>query len=230
MLCYQYPQWRVLQQDWECPAAHKQENTSDNRNYTTLLSHYSRDKNNNKTIEMHACHGQATSDWMFYLRIGNGNSGGVLVLPEPGVFDVMDLSVVGLNVSHMLPSRWPPEPLARWEHLLWTEGKCEGKCGRWQLLYHSTPLTFIDPVWDPIKNHIFHARVSDFLWWSCRTGLNIQVVVPHISLKTEGKALIGYHRIQVPNQFSVQVLPFCSPQEPKQSTGLHQECLPWEIR
>lgn len=224
-LCYQFPQWRVLQRDWECPAAHKQENTSDNTNYTT---HYSRDKKNNKTIEMHARHGQVTSDWMFYLRIGNGNSGGVLGLPKPGVLDVMDLGVIGLNVSHTLPSRWPPEPLARWEHLLWKEGKCEGKCWSWRLLHHNTPLTFIHPVWDPIKNLIFHACVSDLLWWSCRTAHNIQIVIPHISLKTEWKAVIWNRRLKdrlVPNQ----VLPFCSPPGPKRSTGLHQECLPWGI-
>lgn len=50
---------------------------------------------------MHARQG----GWMFYLWIGNGNSGGVLVLPKPGVLDVMDLGVIGLNVRHMLPSR-----------------------------------------------------------------------------------------------------------------------------
>lgn len=169
---------------------------------------------------------------MFYLRIGNGNSGGVLVLPKPGVLDVMDLGVIGLDVSHMLPSRWPPEPLARWEHLLWTEGKCEGKCWSWQLLQHNTPLTFIHPVWDPIKNHVLHACVSDLLRSSCRTALNVQIVIPHVSLKTEWKAVIWNRRLQdrsVPYQFSVQVLPFCSPPGPKRSTGLHQECLAWGI-
>lgn len=54
---------------------------------------------------MHACHIQVTGDWMSYLRIGNGNSGGILVVPEPGVLDVMDLGVIGLNVGHVLPSR-----------------------------------------------------------------------------------------------------------------------------
>lgn len=128
---------------------------------------------------------------MSYLRIGNGNSGGILVLPEPGVLNVLDLTVIGLNVSHALPSRWPPEPLARWEHLLWKEGKCEGKCWRWELLYRNAPLTFIYPVWNPIKNHIFPARVSDLLrWCSCGTGLNVQIIIPNVSLKTEWKHII----------------------------------------
>lgn len=171
---------------------------------------------------------------MSYLRIGNGNSGGILVLPEPGVLNVLDLSVIGLNVSHALPSRWPPEPLARWEHLLWKEGKCEGICWRWEVLYRNAPLTFIYPVWNAIKNHIFLARFSDLLrWCSCRTGLNVQIIIPNISLKTEWKHIIANCHLKdhlVPNQLSVQALPFCSPQGPKQSTGPHQECQAWGIR
>lgn len=136
---------------------------------------------NNKTIWSW----QSASGWTSYLWVGDGNSAGVLVLPVPAVLDVMDLSVIGLNVSHALPSRWPPEPLARWEHLLWKEVWCEGKCWCWQLLWRDSALTFIYPVWDPIKNCIFFASVSDLLWRSCRTDLYIQIVIPNKSLETQ---------------------------------------------
>lgn len=54
---------------------------------------------------MHACNSHVTSDWTSYLWIGDGNSAGVLVLPVPAVLDAMDLSVIGLDVSHVPPSR-----------------------------------------------------------------------------------------------------------------------------
>ncbi len=56
---------------------------------------------------------------MSHLWIRNVHSGWVLVTAVPGVLDHMDLGVVGLNISHVFSSGWPPQALTRWEHLLW---------------------------------------------------------------------------------------------------------------
>lgn len=71
---------------------------------------------------------------MSHLWIGNGNSDGVLIFAIPGVFYVVYLSVIGLHISHILPSWGPPETLTRWEHLLWKDGKCNFRCS--SLLTH----------------------------------------------------------------------------------------------
>lgn len=76
---------------------------------------------------MHAWNSRLTRNCTSNLWIRDGNGAGVLLLPVPAVLDAMDLGVVGLHVGHVLPSRRPPEPLARGEHLLWKEVKCEGE-------------------------------------------------------------------------------------------------------
>lgn len=56
--------------------------------------------------------------WVAHLWIGNGNGARVLFVAEPSVLYVVHISVVGLNVSQVLPLGRPPETLTGGEHLL----------------------------------------------------------------------------------------------------------------